>query len=110
MTTKILDRSRPFGVVVGSHEGAVHYQDGVSFGGDDREIGAPPVADENEPSPVTTPPDPPPPGGPAVDPGVERDELEVLHPSQIKKLVLENGLVPAVGQGSKAKNIDLLMG
>jgi hypothetical protein len=102
MTTKILDRSRPFGVVVGANDGSVHYQDDVCFGSDDREIGAP--AATAKPAPA------------AADPAladtagvVTREELEALHVSQIKKLVINAGLTYITGQGSKAKNIEQLL-
>jgi len=101
MTTKILDRSRKFGVVVGASDGSVHFQDGVCFGGDDREIGAPPVAADAAPTPTPTP---------ATDDGkVTREELQALHVSQIKKLVINAGLEYITGAGSKAKNIELLL-
>lgn len=104
MTIKILDRSKPFGVVIGAHNGTVHFQDGVSFGGDDREIGSPPVETPPAgiaPVPVETP-DP-------VEGAVTREELELLHVSQIKKLVINAGLTYITGQGSKAKNIEQLL-
>ena len=105
MSTKILDRSRPFGVVVGASSGAVHHQDGVCFGGDDRELGAPaatptPAAPET-PTPVAE--------TPAEETGVTREDLESLHVSQIKKLVAEAGLPYITGKGSKAKNIEQLL-
>ena len=104
MSTKILDRSRPFGVVVGASTGAIHHQDGTCFGGDDREIGAPAEA---TPAPVeTATPDP----APAPETGAAtREDLEALHISQIKKLVAEAGLDYITGKGSKAKNIEQLL-
>lgn len=105
MTTKILDRSRPFGVVVGAKTGAVHYQDGTSFDGDDREIGAPPAAAPT-PAPAAPPPVEP---DPPADTGVSRADLEALHISQIKKLVVAAGLTYISGTGSKAKNIEQLL-
>lgn len=104
--TKILDRTKPFGVVVGASNGAVHYQDGVSFGGDDREIGAPPVAAATlAAAPAADTPDP----TPSNDGAVTREELEALHVSQIKKLVENAGLEYITGAGSKAKNIEQLL-
>jgi hypothetical protein len=104
--TKVLDRSRPFGVVVGSSNGAVHHQDGCSFGSDDREIGAPKLTPAPD-STATEATDPTP-----VDPNpaaVTREELQALHVSQIKKLVLNAGLEYITGAGSKAKNIEQLL-
>jgi len=105
MTTKVLDRSRKFGVVVGASDGTVHFQDGVCFGTDDREIGADkPAAPVVETPVVTTSDDNTDTGG-----GVSREELEALHPSQIKKLVEAEGLELVKGSGSKAKNIENLL-
>ena len=105
MTTKILDRSRPFGVIVGASTGAVHHQDGVCFGGDDRELGAEP---DPAPAPAAATADPAP--APAPDPGaVTREELQALHVTQIKKLVEGAGLTLITGTGSKAKNIEQLL-
>ena len=101
MSTKTLDRSRPFGVVVGASDGTVHHQDGCCFGSDDRLVGSPPVAanePDSSPEPVSD------------DPGAAtREELESLHVSQIKTLVLNAGLEYITGAGSKAKNIDQLL-
>ena len=110
MSTKILDRSRPFGVVVGASTGAVHHQDGVCFGGADREIGAPPAqVAPTPPAETTTTPEPTPEPTPTPDGAVTREELLALHPSQIKKLVESNGLVLETGAGSKKRNIENLL-
>ncbi len=100
MSIKILDRSKPFGVVVGASNGAVYHQDGVAFCGDDRELGAPPVAADAAPAPE---PDP------VGDGAATLEELQALHVSQIKKLVINAGLTYIAGAGSKAKNIEQLL-
>ena len=100
MTIRTLDRSRPFGVVVGSHDGSAFMQDGVCFRGDDSCV-------DDSPAPaavVAKAPEPAP--APA---GVTRETLEALHPSAIKKLVKAGGLELETGKGSKAKNIENLL-
>ena len=101
---KILDRSRPYGTVVGARDGSIYHQDGVCFGGDDREIGAPPAAVAAQPTPAAADPAPA-----ETSSLVTREELEALHPTKIKALMELNGLVPVAGSGSKAKNIELLL-
>ncbi len=101
MTTKILDRSKPFGVVVGSSDGTIHHQDGACFGSDDREIGAPAA------TPAATPAAAP--SAPAVEGAVTLEDLQGLHVSQIKKLVLNAGMELITGKGSKANNIEQLL-
>ena len=110
MTTKTLDRSRPFGVVVGASDGTVNHQDGCCFGSDDREIGAPPVAATAPAAkPAPAPAAKPAPAAAEQEGAVTREDLQALHVSQIKKLVVNAGLTYITGAGSKAKNIEQLL-
>lgn len=110
MAGKTLDRSRAFGTVYGAHDGSMYHQDGVCFRHDGSEVGS-------EPAPVVNggPPETAAKGtslgAPIPDQaeGVTREELEGMHPSQIKSLILNEGLEPATGKGSKAANIDALL-
>jgi hypothetical protein len=103
-----LDRTRKFGVVVGSHNGSAFYQDGLHFRGDGsciEESDIPePVA---EAAPIVTTAVPV--ADPAADPGVTREQLQALHPTKIKKLVGMAGIELETGQGSKARNIENLL-
>ena len=100
--TKRLDKSRPYGTVYGSSDGSVFYQDGVSFGPDGVPIGEVLKAPEPAAAPVAESTDTTP------DPDA-REELEAMHPSQIKKLVEAEGLELVKGPGSKSKNIENLL-
>lgn len=103
MTTKILDRSRPYGTVVGSHDGGVYHQDGTCFRPDGREVGA-------AAEPALTPAAAPAPAPVAAEADAATlEDLQALHVSQIKKLVAEAGLTYIAGAGSKAKNIEQLL-
>jgi hypothetical protein len=103
MTTKQLDRSKPYGTVVGAANGATFYQDGCEFRADGTPCSEPSVPAE----PVEE--------APAEEVEVAeaeedvRAELEAMHPSKIKKLVEMRGLEPVTGAGAKAKNIELLL-
>ena len=100
--TRKLDKSRKFGVVVGSKDGSLYFQDGVCFNGAGDEIGAAaPATVVTKPVPVVVPP--------AETDGVTLEQLQALHPSKIKKLVELRGLVLETGQGSKARNIENLL-
>lgn len=98
--TRKLDRTRPFGTVVGGATGASFYQDGHLFTSEGVEViqGEPAEAAAEAPAPE-----------PVAEPEVTRADLEALHITQIKKLVLENGLEVVTGPGAKAKNIDNLL-
>ncbi len=100
MSGKTLDRSRPFGTVVGSGSGAAFMQDGVCFRGDGSCL-------EDDPTPAPAPAAPPDDTqAPADDTGVK---LQAMHPSAIKKLVKAAGLELETGKGSKARNIENLL-
>jgi len=104
--TRLLDKNRAFGVVVGASDGTAFHQDGHCFRPDGTEVGAPVVVPAPVPVAAETAaaaPDIPAPAG------VTREELKALHPSQIKKLILAEGLELIVGPGSKAKNIEQLL-
>jgi len=103
--TKRLDRGRPFGWIQGASTGALYHQDGVCFGSDDLEVGAPKEVAYPAPEPAAEPAAEP----AGVDTGATREELEALHPSQIKVLVEAEGLTLEKGAGSKARNIDNLL-
>ena len=101
MAAKTLDRSRKFGVLYGAHDGSAYTQDGLHFDGEGLQIGTA--------QPETIPDKP---GPNEVELGSDddlRSQLESLHPSQIKKLVEQEGLVVVKGPGSKAKNIENLL-
>jgi len=102
--TRILDRSRPCGTIVGGSDGATYYQDGYHFRADGSCLEDGPIEAKTE--------------EPAVEVVAEtveesgsasREDLEALHISQLKKLVAEAGLELETGPGSKARNIDNLL-
>ncbi len=113
MSGKTLDRSRPFGTVVGSGSGAAFMQDGVCFRGDGSCLEDAPEAPEPAPKTIPdgpTPPDAAPPGGPQAPPLEDMGvKLQGMHPSAIKKLVLAAELELETGKGSKARNIENLL-
>lgn len=102
MTSKKLDRSRPFGWLYGGATGALYSQDGLCFNGNGEHV--PQAGDPKQPSVAT-----PKPAVAEAPAGVSRAELEDLHISQLKKLVAEEGLELETGPGSKARNIDNLL-
>ena len=105
MSGKTLDKSKKFGVVVGSADGSLYYQDGACFDGDGQLVGAPPAVTPGPPVTDTA-------GGIADDidePGIRREELEGLHATKIAKLVEMEGLTLETGAGSKARNIENLL-
>ena len=102
--TRTLDKNRPYGQIFGILEnGAVFEQDGCQFNGQGECVYEPedapappkPVAEEDKPS-----------EGEVQD---RREKLEALHATAIKKLVEDEGLKPASGAGSKARNIEMLL-
>ena len=96
MSNKTLDRSRAFGVVVGARDGSAFWQDGESFRSDGSLVGSEPAPAETA-APVVPA---------ASEPvGVSAAELQTLHPSKIKVLVLAAGLPLETGVGSKKRNI-----
>ncbi len=99
MTTRTLDRSRPFGTLYGAKDGSAFFQDGVCFRGDGSclEDAAAPAAPAAAPAAAPEPA------------GVTLETLEALHPSAIKKLVKAGGLELETGKGSKARNIENLL-
>lgn len=111
--TKQLDRSKRFGVVVGASNGASYHQDGVCFDGQGMEMGGSAPAPAPAPEATATEAPPPPPTEPTpvpeAEPKVTLEELEALHPSQIKKLVEAEGLELVKGPGSKSQNIENLL-
>jgi len=100
MTNK-LDKSRRYGTVVGASNGAVYYQDGIQFRGDGTPVGEPAAQAAPPPAPVVQPP--------PADDSASREDLQALHPSQIKKLVEDAGLTLETGAGSKKRNIENLL-
>lgn len=108
MTTKTLDRSRNFGTVYGSSDGGLYYQDGCTFNGDGKQVGAgAPATIPDKPGPNevllgSTEAD-------ATETGVTLEQLKELHPAQIKKLVVMAELPLETGVGSKKRNIENLL-
>lgn len=102
MTSKTLDRSRPFGNVYGGATGALYHQDGLLFNGAGEHVPRPGEAGAKAAPPSAEP-------VAAEAEGADREELEALHISQIKKLVQEEGLELETGPGSKGRNIDNLL-
>jgi hypothetical protein len=101
-----LDRTRKFGVVVGSHDGSAFFQDGKCFRGDGSPV-AEPVA--RVPAPAAKVAEKVAEKVADADPGVTQEQLQALHPAKIKKLVEMAGLELEKGQGSKARNIENLL-
>ncbi len=101
--TKMLDKSRNFGMVYGSTIGEIYYQDGLCFRGDGTCVDEP--ASLPETAPVSEP------ESPATDngTGVSREQLQALHPAKIKKMVEMAGIPLETGTGSKARNIENLI-
>lgn len=101
MTSKTLDRSKRFGWIYGGDTGALYTQDGLCFNGAGEHVPQPgeAAAPEAKAAPA-----------PAGEPGaVTREQLEELHISQLKKLVIAEELELETGPGSKARNIDNLL-
>jgi hypothetical protein len=102
-----LDKSRPYGTVYGSSNGAAYHQDGNLFRPDGRPVGAA----NPEPAPTVAPDLPVADPAPVVEPPAPdlAAELKALHPSKIVAIMEKRGLTPVTGSGSKAKNIEILL-
>ncbi|HET6444730.1 MAG TPA: hypothetical protein VFI27_09150 [candidate division Zixibacteria bacterium] len=112
---RTLDRSKKFGMIFGVDEhGAVFWQDNHKFDNAGAEVGegiSPVIADPIRPGaagPAAVAPIAATPTVPEA-PKDTKAALEELHPSQLKKLVEDAGLVAFGGAGSKAANIKLLL-
>lgn len=107
MTSKTLDRSKRFGWIYGGDTGALYTQGGLCFNGAGEHVPQPGEAAAPE---VKAAPEAKAAPAPAGEPGaVTREQLEELHISQLKKLVIAEELELETGPGSKARNIDNLL-
>jgi hypothetical protein len=122
-----LDRTAVFGIVSGEHGGAVAYQAGHYFDGDDNYLfsdpgkspppgvkakagprqAEPEAAGQPEGAATET-------GAPAPDvtlaAGITRDQLlQQLNTTQLKQLVVDAGGTPEIGSGAKKKMITWLL-